>query len=142
MIQLSQLIGQRAVSLRTAETTGTVKGIGLAGNRVGSVELSDMTIPASAVRSFEGDVLTYDDHGDSNMGPPAVDPRGMRVLDMHGDQLGMIEDLTLTADGVVETIVLVDGQVLPGSRLRAVGSYAAILSIDLPPPTGPPVKAG
>jgi uncharacterized protein YrrD len=142
MINLSDLLGQDAVSLRTAAKTGTVKSIAIEGNRVVAVELTHMTIPARAVRSFEGDVLTYDDNVASRTDSspmPSRDPRGSLVLDMHGDGVGTIHDLAIAADGTIETIILDDGSSLPGSRLRAVGSFAAILSNDLPPPTGQPV---
>lgn len=148
MIALSDLIGQDAVVLRTAEKTGTVTGIGVDGDRVVSVGLSGTTIPAAAVRNFEGDVLTYDDAladdtladdaGAAGSAPvrPASDPRGSKVLDLHGDAIGVIDDLEITADGVVATILLAGGATLPGSRLRAIGSYAAIVTAELPPPTG------
>jgi hypothetical protein len=140
MIRLSALIGQNAVALASAQTTGTVTGIVLEGSRIVAVQLSGSTIPAEAVRSFEGDVLTYDErtiitHGSTNDG----DPRSKRVLDMHGDQIGVIADLGISADGTVETIELTSGDAVPGARLRAVGTYAAVLNVDLPPPTGQPV---
>ena len=58
---------------------------------------------------------------------------------MQGDEIGRIDDLLITEAGVIETIVLDNGTSLAGSRLRAIGTYAAILSIDLPPPTGLPL---
>ena len=139
MIKLSELTGQQAVSLRTAEKTGSVRKIAVEGNHIVAVELSDSTIPASAVRSFEGDVLTYDDQQTVDDGLVTIDPRGMRVLDMHGDLLGTIGDLSITADGTIDTIHLSDGQAVPGARLRAIGTYAAVLTNELPPPTGAPV---
>jgi sporulation protein YlmC with PRC-barrel domain len=134
VIRLSRLVGQDAIALRTAAKTGTVKGIGLDGNRNVSVALSDATIPAAAVRSFEGDVLTYDDDHLADVSPVRTDdPRGAHVLDMHGDGLGAIEDLIISADGVIETIVLTDTQTIEGARLRAIGSYA-IVTVEPPPP--------
>ncbi len=141
MIRLSQLLGQDAVALGTAARTGTVKGIGIDGSRIVNVQLSDMTIAATSVRSFEGDVLTYDETRSAAvpMDAASLDPRGTRTLDMQGDEVGRIDDLLITEAGVIETIVLDNGTSLPGSRLRAIGTYAAILSIDLPPPTGLPL---
>ncbi len=142
MIRLSELIGQKAIALGTAETTGTVKGVGIDGNQIVCVQLSDSVVPAGAVRSFEGDVLTYDEQaegGSGNVAAYTLDPRGSRVLDMNGDGFGHIDDLLLTETGEIDTILLDTGDSLPGSRLRAIGSYAAVLNVDLPPPSGQPV---
>jgi hypothetical protein len=136
MIQLSQLLGQDAVSLRTAAQTGTVKGISVAGNRIVTVELSDTSIAASAVRSFEGDVLTYDDSvAPADTEVRESDPRGLVVLDGNGDDLGRLTDLGISAEGVIEEILLSNGESVPGTRLRAIGSYAAVITNELPPPT-------
>jgi hypothetical protein len=64
----------------------------------------------------------------------SLDPRGLPVLDMHGDLLGALADLTITHDGMVDTISLHDGGSLSGARLRVIGSYAAIVSIEAPEP--------
>ena len=56
---------------------------------------------------------------------------------MNGDALGTISDLGIAADGAVDSIVLDSGATLTGRRLRAVGSYAAVIGGELPPPTGP-----
>lgn len=150
MIRLSELIGQEAVSLRTAEKTGTVKGIALTGNRITRVRVGDRLVESSAVRSFEGDVLTYDEpagdaaeqeqHGrHDHPADGARDPRGALVLDARGDGLGTIADLAISADGVVDSILLDNGEAVTGSRLRVLGSFAAVLGSELPPPTGLPV---
>jgi hypothetical protein len=141
MIRLSQLMGQQAVALGNAATTGTVKGIGLEGDQIVLVQVSDQVISAEAVRSFEGDVLTYDETS-ADEPPPGVtllDPRGSRVLDMNGDGHGQIDDLSITETGRIDSILLSTGDSMPGSRLRAIGTYAAVLNVDLPPPTGMPV---
>ena len=137
MILLSDLLGQKSLALGSAESTGSVKGIAVDGPRVSKLRVGDKVIDADAVRSFEGDVLTYDEsrgYGDS----PTIDPRGILVLDMHGDSCGHLADLGLAADGEIETLVLDSGDTLPGSRLRVIGSYAAVLGVDLPPPSGQP----
>jgi len=141
MIRLSDLIGQDAIALGTAATTGKVKGIGIDGSQIIWVQLSDAVIPAEAVRSFEGDVLTYDEQagGKDDVAAATLDPRGSRVLDMNGDGFGHIADLLITDTGMIETIVLDTGDSMPGSRLRAIGTYAAVLNVDLPPPSGQPV---
>lgn len=133
MIELSTLLGQDAISLNSATKTGTVTGIGLTGNRISSVELSDTTIPADAVRSFEGDVLTFDDNtAPTTPATPAGDPRGSKILDMNGDIIGVIADLTITADGTIDSIIVSSGQALAGDRLRAIGTYAAIVAASEP----------
>lgn len=141
MIMLSRLIGQSAVGLQSAEKHGTVKGIGISAQRVVSVALSDATIDSAAVRSFEGDVCTYDEDraGDGDSLPEAIDPRGKLVLDMHGDAVGTITDVGITADGQIDSLILDNGSSVPGSRLQALGSYAAVLNVDLPPPSGAPL---
>jgi len=143
VIRLSDLIGQDAIALGTAATTGKVKGIGIDGRQIIWVQLSDAVIPAEAVRSFEGDVLTYDEQSETAADDDAAatfDPRGSRVLDMNGDGFGHIADLLITDTGAIETIVLDTGDSMPGSRLRAIGTYAAVLNVDLPPPTGQPLE--
>jgi len=61
VIDIVRLFGQPAISLRDAETTGTVKGVRFQRNRVSFIDIgTGRPIPAGAVRSFEGDALTYD----------------------------------------------------------------------------------
>ena len=52
----------------------------------------------------------------------------------HGDLLGARADLTITHDGMIDTISLHEGGSLSGARLRVIGSYAAIVSIEAPGP--------
>lgn len=137
MILLSQLIGQQAVSLSTAEKTGRVKGIVLHGNRVAAVQVDDVTIPADAVRSFEGDVLTYDSAIETTE-RAGINPIGLLVLDHFGDGIGAIPDFQLGSDGTVEVVILDSGDQLSGSRLGATGNFAAIIGSEFPPPTGEP----
>lgn len=134
MIQLSELIGHEAIDVETATTTGQVTGIGLVANRIASVGIGGECVDAAAIRGFDGDVVTYEPvTGKQGGGQPVpVDPRGSRVLDMHGDLLGTISDLTITNDGVVDVILLNDGHSLHGTRLRVLGTYAAIVSIETP----------
>lgn len=61
MIDVVQLFGQPAVSLDDAEQTGTVSGLQFEGNRIAAIDIGNgRTVPAAAVRTFEGDALTYD----------------------------------------------------------------------------------
>lgn len=70
MIDISQLFGQPAVSLASSERTGTVKGLRFEGNRILSVDIGDgRTIPTEAVKSFEGEALTYT--GEAVTPPPS-----------------------------------------------------------------------
>jgi sporulation protein YlmC with PRC-barrel domain len=126
MTRLSELIGQDAVALETAVTTGKVKGVRVRQNRITHVELSKVTIPVVAVRSFDGDVLTYD--GAEVVPVESVttsDPRQLLILDLDGNRLGNIEDLEIAADGTIEAIVT-KGEEIAGTRLRTIGSFAAI----------------
>ena len=132
MIRLHDLIGQQAISLASAERTGTVKGLVLDGNRIVGVDVGDMMINASAVRTFEGDVLTYDTDTPFVIDKASINPAGCRVLDVRGDQLGTIGDLEITATGEIETVVLEDGERIGGERLLAIGGYAAIVAADAP----------
>jgi len=127
MINLSQLLGQEAISLSTADKHGTVKGIGLRGNRIVAVELSDRTIDATCVRSFDGDVLTYDEAPEIQPSVRTGDIRKSLVLDMDGDALGSITDAAISAEGLIESLELDSGQRIDGTRLRATGSYATIV---------------
>jgi hypothetical protein len=132
MIQLSELIGHDTLDVTSAESNGKVTGIGLVGDRIVSVGIGGDTVEAVAVRGFDGDVLTYepvDGSADDGL-PEPIDPRGSRVLDLHGDGLGVIADLMITDDGVVDSILLEGGHALRGTRLRVVGSYAAIVEVE------------
>lgn len=61
MIDIAQLFGQPAISLGNAEQTGSVRGLRFDGNRIVAVDIGDgRTIAADAVRTFEGDALTYE----------------------------------------------------------------------------------
>ena len=79
-------------------------------------------------------MVTYEAVAGEHGGPQPVpiDPRGSRVLDLHGDLVGTISDLTITNEGVVDAILLNDGHSLHGSRLQVLGTYAAIVSIETP----------
>jgi hypothetical protein len=134
MIQLSELIGHDGIDLSTATSTGKLTGIGLVANRIASVGIGGECVDAAAIRGFDGDVVTYEPVAGALGGPEPVpvDPRGAKVLDLHGDLLGTISDMTITNEGVVNAILLNDGHSLHGSRLRVIGSYAAIVSIDTP----------
>jgi len=134
VIRLSTLIGHAAIDVTTATTVGTIAGIGLVGDRIVSVGIGGECVAATAVSSFDGDVVTYDPVAGALGGaqPPPTDPRGAKVVDLHGDALGTIADLAITAAGVVDTIVLSDGRSIAGSRLRVVGSYAAMVDVETP----------
>ena len=136
MIRLSNLVGHDAIELGTAITVGKVVGILLERDRIISVELSAGSIRSTAVHSFDGDVLTFDPLmavGSPQPSSDALDPREMIVLDMSGDCLGIIADLTISSEGTIEAIELSDGQAIPGDRLRAVGNYAAIVTVSAAP---------
>ena len=134
MIQLSELIGHDGIDVSTATSTGKVTGIGLVADRIASVGIGGECVDATSIRGFDGDVVIYDPVAGAIGGaqPVPVDPRGSKVLDLHGDLLGTISDLAITNEGVVDAILLNDGHSLHGSRLRVIGSYAAIVSIDTP----------
>ena len=133
MIQLSELLRHDAVDVATATTTGRVTGIGLVGDRIRSVGVGRDWVDAGSVRGFDGDVVTYEPAGTPGGTPPVpTDPRGAKVLDLHGDLLGTIADLTITDEGVGDTILLADGHSLHGSRLQVIGTYAAIVSTETP----------
>lgn len=130
MTRLSQLIGQPTISLDNAENTGRVEGVEIAMGRVIGVRTSDGLVPSSAIRTYEGDAVTYD-------GSPAAlgvdagkadSPIGRRVLDEEGDELGRLADLEIEPDGGVATILLEDGRSVSGAALKVVGSYAVIVA--------------
>lgn len=135
MIQLSALIGHDAIDVSTATSAGKVTGIGLATNRIVSVGIGGDWFDAAAIRGFAGDVVTFESSPGTPGGskPTQADARGSKVLDAHGDLLGTIADLTITDDGTIDTIQLVGGHSLHGSRLQVIGSHAAIVSAERPP---------
>lgn len=141
MIHLSALLGRPSVDVSNAASGGKVTGISLAGNRIAVIAIGGRQVDAAAVRAFDGDVLTYDGAGLSEPPPPAVDrpaapgdPRGARVLDLHGDRLGTLTDLAITGDGFVEELMLDGGRSVPGARLQVIGSYAAIVDNEAAAP--------
>jgi hypothetical protein len=136
VITLRNLLGQPAVSLDSAERTGKVTGVVIDGGHVVAVGVDKTLVPASAVRTFDGDALTYTERAPSNADPDRlVNPVGSRVLTVAGELLGTIEDLEISADGRIERLLLDRDQAIDGARLRALGSYAAIVDVEpLPPP--------
>lgn len=60
----------------------------------------------------------------------ALDPRGSKVLDMRGDLLGTIADLTIANDRIIGSIVMLDDYSLVGPRLQVIGSYATVVSTE------------
>jgi sporulation protein YlmC with PRC-barrel domain len=131
MIALSQLLGHDAFELVSATKVGTVDGIVIEGHHIVAVGASGARIPRAAVQAFDGDVLTFraDDLNVADDSMVPTDPRGVWVIDTNGDGLGFIDDMTMSSDGVIETIVLATHEVLDGDRLLTIGSYAAILAV-------------
>jgi hypothetical protein len=136
VIRLSQLLGQRAVALADAERAGMVRGVVVRGGNVVAVDIGDHVVPSSAIRAFEGDVVTFDDHEpiDEALARRATAVIGKPVLTHAGDGLGDVVDLHLDNSGRVEAVILAD-RTLPGDRLEVIGSYAAIVA-DEPPGAG------
>lgn len=134
MIQLSELLGHDALDVSTATTTGRVTGIGLAADRIVSIGIGGECVDAAAVSGLDGDVVTFDPVAGKHGGPQPVpgDPRGTPIIDLHGDRVGTIADMTITDAGLVDTILMVDGHSLHGTRLQVIGAYAAIVSVDSP----------
>lgn len=145
MTRLSQLMGQPTISLADAEHTGRVEGVEVASGRVTGLRTNDGLVSTSAIRTFEGDAVTYDGE------PTAVDakadsPLGRRVLSEDGDELGRLADLDIADDGTVTSVMLDDGRGIDGAALKVIGSYAVIVaampdttltgSALPPPPTG------
>jgi hypothetical protein len=129
VIRLSELIRQSAVSLSDAERTGSVRGVVTDGDRIVAVHLGDGLIDATAIRSFEGDVVTYD--GEPRPTDDDADsPLGRRVLGVDGDELGRLADLEIDAGGHVEVLHLDDGRTIAGTALQVVGSYAVIVAAN------------
>lgn len=128
MIRLSQLIGQDTVALADAERRGRVNGIRIEADRVVGVHTGDAVIESGSIRSFEGDAVTYDGTPSAPGDAQADDPRGRRVLDEQGDELGRLADLEIEADGTISNVLLDDGRTVAGRSLRAVGSYAVVVA--------------
>ncbi len=138
MIRLSQLIGQPVVALGSAERVGTVGGAVVRNGRVVAVTAGDSVIPAESIPTFEGDAVTFDRQVvDDDLSRSASRILGHPVLTTAGDGLGPLVDLELDGAGVVQAVQLED-RTLPGTRLRTIGSYAAIVTEDDPEPLPPP----
>lgn len=145
MTRLSQLVGQPTISLADAEQGGRVEGVQIEGGRVIGLRTSDGLIETAAIRTFDGDAVTYD--GPSVAADTTADsPLGRRVLSEQGDELGRLADLDITDDGTVTSVLLDDGRGLDGASLKVVGSYAVIVAAPPDPSTGselppPPASA-
>lgn len=61
MIRVSDLLGQNVISLTDATTKGVVDGVAFERGRVSGLDVGGRYVPASAVRSFDGDTVTIDD---------------------------------------------------------------------------------
>jgi sporulation protein YlmC with PRC-barrel domain len=134
VIYLSQLLGRDAFELESATKVGTVDGIALDNHHITIVSASGTKISRSAIKAFDGDVLAFHDSA-SNVGDGSSvpsDPRGARVIDVNGDGLGFIEDMTVATDGAIEAILLATHEVIDGNRLLTIGSYAAIVAAESP----------
>jgi uncharacterized protein YrrD len=141
MIRLTQLIGQPVVALGSAEKIGSVSGAVVRNGRVVAVTSGDHVIPAESIPSFDGDALTFDHQVvDDDLSRSASRIVGHPVLTTAGDGLGPLVDLELDGAGVVQAVELPSGT-LPGTRLRTIGSYAAIVTEDDPGPLPPPSPA-
>lgn len=133
MTRLSALIGQPAITLADAEPHGKIDGAQFDGRRVVGLRTKDGLIETSAIRTFEGDAITFD----GAISPAADDadsPLGRRVLGDDGDERGRLVDLDLDDDGTITAVVLDDGQTLDGTALRVIGPYAVIVSVGPNPP--------
>ena len=143
MIRFTAVIGQPAVALDDARQIGTVDGAVVRDGRVVALTVKGTIIPGSAVRTFEGDAVTFEPYSnvDDTLAAAAGPVVGRIVLTPSGDGLGPLVDLDLDATGGVEAVELAD-RTIPGSHLRVIGSFAAIVTEDephpLPPPTPPP----
>ena len=142
MTRLSQLIGQPTISLADAEQRGRVEGVQVERGRVMGLRTSEGLVETSAIRTFEGDAVTYDGAATA-VDEKADSPLGRRVLTEDGDELGRLADLDISDDGTVTSVMLDDGRGVDGSALRAIGSYAVIVAAlpdttvtgsPLPPP--------
>jgi sporulation protein YlmC with PRC-barrel domain len=132
MILWSKMFGHDVLDLESATKMGSVDGIVIDKQRIVAVGVSGKLVAASAIRAFDGDVLTFD--GSVSSVPDgsifATDQRGARVIDANGDLLGVVSDLSVSSDGIIETIVLDNHDVVNGNRLVAIGSYAAVVSVS------------
>jgi len=138
MIRLSQLIGQPVVALGSAERVGAVDGAVVRNGRVVAVTSGEHVIPAESIPTFDGDAITFDRQVvDDDLSRSASRILGHPVLTTAGDGLGPLVDLELDGAGVVQAVQLED-RTLPGTRLRTIGSYAAIVTEDEPEPLPPP----
>lgn len=179
IIKVSQLIGQPAISLGDAERRGTVTGVRFEANRIASLDAGGIRIPMDAVRTLEGDTITFEmpadptpvpadvfadaaltapldplspivlpaqptgsgslaDQQDTPTPAPASDvqeaapwsgnPIGKLLLTTAGNALGAITEVNVEADGTVTEILDDGGHSHDGSRLMAVGTFAAIIT--------------
>lgn len=60
MIAISRIIGQPAVSLGDAERHGSVTGVSFEANRIVSLDVGGNVIPIDAVKTLEGDTITFE----------------------------------------------------------------------------------
>jgi hypothetical protein len=85
VIYLSQLLGHDAFELTSAKNVGTVDGIAIENHHITIVGASGAKISRSAITSFDGDVLAFNESVSNVVDGSAIptDPRGPRVHRRH-----------------------------------------------------------
>ncbi len=137
MTTLSCVIGQTALALEDASEHGEVTRVAVSSGRINAVETDDhVTVPASAIVSFEGDMLTYRSAG---LTTESLSDQsefhwskvlGLVALVETGEGLGEVADVDLTADGSITSLIMTNGPSIRGDRVLAAGSYAVIVSAE------------
>lgn len=136
-----QVVGRKIVSAASAERLGSVGHLVLDPSlrRVGSIAVGRgrkaAIVEWRALRGFGPDAVMV--AADDALRPPAddrerhsaskLDPVGKRILSAHGNELGVVDDVTFdTETGAVQALVA-GLREIPASALLGCGSYAVVV---------------
>lgn len=144
----SHVSGRSVVASDTAETIGSVKGFVLdaMGRTIEAVHIDGngkraIVLPWSAVSSFGSDAVmassgddpsTITNNHERSAVSGDVTMIGSRVLTTGGLDIGTVDDVEFETDSGAVVRVLTGHGPIESDRLRALGSYALVVTPDRP----------
>jgi uncharacterized protein YrrD len=140
-MRFTEVLGQKVVSLATAETVGVldelivdprsrrVVALGIKKSKAGNA------LPWNGIESFGPDAVTVSDADKIAAADRDVDQLsgkdhrllGKRTLLAVGDEIGEVEDVDFDPDSGALVALVLPGDSIPAERLVGVGSYAVVV---------------
>lgn len=141
---MSSVRGHQVIALDTAEQIGTVKHfvVSQAGDRIERIHIdgrkkNSVFSDWDMLESFGDDrvMIKREDAGDRanddrdiDVAKGSIDILGSRILDTAGFEHGKVADVDFDADtGAIVTVRADNGQSIPVSAVRSLGSYALVV---------------